>query len=176
MFKLSFLVIRKGGLRMEFKFNWEVNRDRIYELKNFMDENRQKNGVLMLVLQETQELFGYLPKEILEIISKDLKIPLAEIFGVATFYSQFSLEPKGENVIGVCLGTACYVKGGQDILAKIEETLGITVGQTTPDEKFSIDATRCLGSCGLAPVMMVNGKIHGRLTVESVEKIINKYK
>lgn len=161
---------------MEFRFNWKVNKGRIDKLKNFIDENKQKSGVLMLVLQETQELFGYIPYEIAKLISKELKIPLAEIFGVATFYSQFSLQPKGENVIGVCLGTACYVKGGQDILAKIEEILGITVGQTTPDGKFSIDATRCLGSCGLAPVMMVNGEIHGRLTMDSIEEIINNYK
>ena len=94
-----------------------------------------------MALHETQDLFGYIPLEIMELISKELKTPLSEIYGVATFYSQFSLVPKGENVIGVCLGTACYVKGGQDILAKLEELLAIKEGQTTPDGKFSIDAT-----------------------------------
>lgn len=161
---------------MEFKFNWEGNKDKVNKLIDFIEKNKEKKGVLMLVLQEAQELFGYLPKEILELISKNLNIPLSEIYGVATFYSQFSLIPKGENVIGVCLGTACYVKGGQEILRKIEELLGITVGQTTPDEKFSIDATRCLGACGLAPVIMINGKMYGRLTVDGVEEIINQYR
>lgn len=161
---------------MEFRFNWEGNKSQVNSLKEFIKENQHKKGVLMLVLQKTQELFGYLPKEILEMISKELKIPLSEIYGVATFYSQFSLIPKGENVIGVCLGTACYVKGGQDILTKLEELLGITVGQTTADGKFSIDATRCLGSCGLAPVMMINEKIYGRLTEDRIEEIINQYR
>lgn len=161
---------------MEFKFNWEGNKDRIDKLTRFMEANKEKKGVLMLVLQEAQELFGYLPKEILELISTNLKIPLSEIYGVATFYSQFSLIPKGEYVIGVCLGTACYVKGGQQILNKLEDILGITVGQTTPDEKFSIDGTRCLGACGLAPVMMINGETYGRLNVDSIEEIINKYR
>ncbi len=161
---------------MEFKFNWEGNKDRIDKLTRFMEANKEKKGVLMLVLQEAQELFGYLPKEILELISTNLKIPLSEIYGVATFYSQFSLVPKGEYVIGVCLGTACYVKGGQQILNKLEDILGITVGQTTPDEKFSIDGTRCLGACGLAPVMMINGETYGRLNVDSIEEIINKYR
>jgi len=175
-YKLSFLITWQGGLSMELKFNWEANREKIDKLNEFIENNRHKDGVLMLVLQEVQELFGYIPYEIAKLISKELKIPLAEIFGVATFYSQFSLHPKGENVIGVCLGTACYVKGGQEILKKIEELLGITVGQTTPDGRFSIDATRCLGSCGLAPVMMINGQIHGRLTADRVEEIIEQYR
>ena len=99
-----------------------------------------------------------------------------EIYGVATFYSQFSLIPKGKYKIGICLGTACYVKGAQEILEKLKEVLGIDVGQTTPDKKFSIDATRCLGACGLAPVMMINDDVYGRLTVDDIEEIINKYK
>ncbi|MBZ2174748.1 NAD(P)H-dependent oxidoreductase subunit E [Schnuerera sp. xch1] len=161
---------------MEFKFNWEGNKERVEQLNSFMKEKRYKKGALMMILQEAQDLFGYLPIEIQKMISKELNIPLSEIYGVATFYSQFSLIPKGENVIGVCLGTACYVKGGQDILAKIEEILGITIAETTPDRKFSIDATRCLGSCGLAPVMMINDEIYGRLTVDDVEEILNKYR
>lgn len=130
----------------------------------------------MMALHEAQDLFGYIPLEIMELISKELKVPLSEIYGVATFYSQFSLVPKGENVIGICLGTACYVKGGQDILAKLEDMLGIKSGQTTPDGKFSIDTTRCLGACGLAPVMMINGQVYGRLTLDKVEEIINSYR
>ncbi|NLY77041.1 MAG: NADH-quinone oxidoreductase subunit NuoE [Tissierellia bacterium] len=161
---------------MKFNFNWEGNRNKIQKLMDFMKENRSKKGILMMALHETQDLFGYIPLEIMELISKELKTPLSEIYGVATFYSQFSLVPKGENVIGVCLGTACYVKGGQDILAKLEELLAIKEGQTTPDGKFSIDATRCLGACGLAPVMMINNKIYGKLTLDKVEEIINSYR
>ncbi len=161
---------------MELKFNWEGNRDRVQKLTEFIKENKSKKGILMMALHETQDLFGYIPLEIMELISKELKIPLSEIYGVATFYSQFSLVPKGENVIGVCLGTACYVKGGQDILAKLEEILGIGVGQTTPDRKFSIDTTRCIGACGLAPVIAINGEVYGNITADDVEGIIEKYK
>ncbi len=110
-------------------------------------------------------------------ISEELRVPLSEIYGgVATFYSHFSLIPKGEYNIGVCLGTACYVKGAQEILDKVEKSLGITVGQTTPDRKFSIGATRCLGACGLAPVLMINGDVYGRLKPDDVEEILNKYR
>lgn len=161
---------------MEFQFDWEANKDKIRDFKIFIEENKEKKGALMAVLHRAQNQFGYLPKEILEITSEELKIPLSEIYGIVTFYSQFSLIPKGENQIGICLGTACYVKGAQNILNKVEEELGITVGGTTPDRKFSISATRCLGACGLAPVLMINNHIYGRLTVDDVEEILNKYR
>ncbi len=161
---------------MEFTFDWEANEEKIKEFKIFMKENKGKKGALMAVLHEAQDLFGYLPTEIQEMISEELNIPLSEIYGVATFYSQFSLVPKGEYKIGVCLGTACYVKGSQEVLDKVEELLGIKVGQTTPDRKFSISATRCLGACGLAPVMVVNEDVYGRLTAKDVEEILNKYR
>jgi NADH:ubiquinone oxidoreductase subunit E len=161
---------------MTLKFNWEGNKEQVQKLTAFIEENKEKKGLLMMALHETQDLFGYVPLEIMELISQKLKIPVSEIYGVATFYSQFSLVPKGENVIGVCLGTACYVKGGQDILDKLEEILGIGVGQTTPDGKFSIDATRCLGACGLAPVIAINGEVYGNITADDVEGIIEKYK
>lgn len=166
----------KGGLKMEFIFDWKENEKKIKDLKIFIEENRGKKGVLMSVLQEAQKSFGYLPIEIQKMVSEELRIPLSEIYGVATFYSQFTLIPKGENKIGVCLGTACYVKGAQEILAKVEKELGITVGQTTPDRKFSINATRCLGACGLAPVLMINDHIYGRLTADDVEEILNKHR
>ena len=130
----------------------------------------------MAVLHKAQNLFGYLPIEIQKMISEELRIPLSEIYGVATFYSQFSLIPKGEYKIGVCLGTACYVKGSQEILDKVEELLGISVGQTTSDRKFSIDATRCLGACGLAPVLTVNEDVYGKLNPDDVKEIIEKYR
>lgn len=166
----------KGGCYMEFAFDWEANEEKIKDLKIFMKENKRKKGALMAVLHKAQNLFGYLPIEIQKMISEELRIPLSEIYGVATFYSQFSLIPKGQYKIGVCLGTACYVKGSQKILDKVEELLGISVGQTTPDRKFSIDATRCLGACGLAPVLTVNEDVYGKLKPEDVEEIIDKYR
>ncbi|MCF6463502.1 NAD(P)H-dependent oxidoreductase subunit E [Clostridium sp. Cult1] len=161
---------------MEFAFDWEANEEKIKDLKVFMKENKRKKGALMAVLHEAQNLFGYLPIEIQKMISEELRIPLSEIYGVATFYSQFSLIPKGEYKIGVCLGTACYVKGSQEILDKVEELLGISVGQTTSDRKFSIDATRCLGACGLAPVLTVNEDVYGKLNPDDVKEIIEKYR
>lgn len=161
---------------MGFVFDLEQNKDKIKELKFFMRENRGKKGLLMATLHEAQNLFGYLPIEVQRIISQELRISLSEIYGVATFYSHFSLVPKGEYDIGVCLGTACYVKQAQQILDKVEEVLGISVGQTTPDRKFSISATRCLGACGLAPVMMVGEDVYGRLKEDDVEEILNKYR
>lgn len=161
---------------MEFKFDLEKNKEKIEEFKRFIEENKDRQGALMPVLQEAQGRFGYLPVEVLEMISKGLNLPLSEIYGVATFYSQFSLIPKGEYRIGVCLGTACYVRGSQDVLNKVVEELGIGVGQTTPDMKFSITATRCLGACGLAPVLVVNDDVYGRLKPEDVKGILEKYR
>lgn len=161
---------------MEFIFDWEENEEKVKEFKIFIRENKGKKGALMAVLHKAQDMFGYLPTEIQQMISEELRIPLSEIYGVATFYSQFSLIPKGEYKIGVCLGTACYVKGAQEVLDKVEELLEIKVGQTTPDRKFSISATRCIGACGLAPVMSINDEVYGRLTADDVKDIIEKYR
>lgn len=161
---------------MTLKFNWEGNKEQVQKLTAFIEENKEKKGLLMMALHETQDLFGYVPLEIMELISQKLKIPVSEIYGVATFYSQFTLIPKGENVINVCLGTACYVKGAQQIIDKLEELLKIKSGQTTPDRKFSIDTTRCIGACGLASVIAINGEVYGNITADDVEGIIEKYK
>ena len=161
---------------MEFKFDLEANEEKIKDFKIFMKENKSKKGALMAILHEAQSSFGYLSKEIQEMISEEMKIPVSEIYGVATFYSQFTLVPKGEYDIGVCLGTACYVRGAQDILDKIQEELGISVGETTPDGKFSISPTRCLGACGLAPVIVVNDDVHGRLKPDDVKAVLDKYR
>ena len=161
---------------MEFKFDLEENKEKIKGFENFIEDNKNKEGSLIPVLQKAQADFGYLPVEILEIVSKGLKIPLAEIYGVATFYSQFSFIPKGEFEVGICLGTACYVKGGQKILDKVEEELGIKSGETTADMKFSINSTRCIGECSLAPVISINGHIYGELGPEDIKEILDKYR
>ena len=139
-------------------------------------EKKDTQGALMPILQKAQEIYGYLPIEVQKIISDNTGIPLEKIYGVVTFYAQFSLYPKGEYTISVCLGTACYVKGSGDILDKCKEILGIDVGECTPDGLFSIDATRCIGACGLAPVLTVNDDVYGRLVVDDVEGIIAKYR
>ncbi len=137
--------------------------------------HKDEKGAVIPVLHEAQDIYGYLPIEVQEIISEGLNVPLAEIYGIVTFYTQFSLNPKGQYQIGVCLGTACYVKGSGDILEKIKQRLGIDVGECTPDGKFSLDATRCIGACGLAPVLTVNDEVFGRLTVDDVDDILAKY-
>jgi NADH:ubiquinone oxidoreductase subunit E len=161
---------------MSFVFDKEKNKGKIEEFELFMHEHKDIPGALMPVLQEAQNLFGYLPLEILRLISRRLGIPMAEIYGVATFYSQFSFIPKGENTISVCLGTACYVKGAQAILEEIENELGIKAGYTTPDLKFSINSTRCVGDCSLAPVIIVNEDIYPKMTKERVKEVLKKYR
>jgi len=132
-------------------------------------------GALIPILHQAQEIYGYLPMEVQKMVAQKLDIPLSEIYGVVTFYTQFSLYPKGKYRVSVCLGTACYVKGAGDILQRAKDTLGIDVGHCTADGKFSLDATRCIGACGLAPVMMVNDDVYGRLSADDVADIIKKY-
>ncbi len=145
------------------------------QLRAVIDAHKEQKGALMPVLQEAQNIYGYLPIEVQRMIAEGLNIPLEEVYGVVTFYAQFSLNPKGKYNIGVCLGTACYVKGSGDILEKIKQILGIDVDGCTPDGKFSIEATRCIGACGLAPVLTVNEDVYGRLVVDDVEGILKKY-
>ncbi len=145
------------------------------ELKAAIAELKSQPGALMPIMQKAQAIYGYLPIEVQTMISEETGIPLEKIYGVATFYAQFALEPKGENQISVCLGTACYVKGSQKVLDEIEKQLGIKAGSVTPDGKFSIEACRCVGACGLAPVMMINGEVYGRLTPADVAGILAKY-
>lgn len=129
---------------------------------------------LIQILNETQEKFGYIPKTSQLEISKYLNIPMAEVYGVITFYSRFTLEPKGKYAISVCLGTACFVKGSEQILNRLKDRLKIDVGQTTADGKFSIDATRCVGACGLAPVFTVNNQVHGKATVKKLDEVLDE--
>ena len=136
---------------------------------------KDEKGALMPILQKAQEIYGYLPIEVQKIISDETGIPLEKIYGVVTFYSQFTLSPKGRYQISVCLGTACYVKGSGDIYNKLMEKLGIVGGECTLDGKFSLDACRCIGACGLAPVMTINDEVYGRLKVDDIDDILAKY-
>ena len=144
-------------------------------LRECIAKHKSERGCLMPVLHEAQNIYGYLPAEVQSIIAEELNIPLSEVYGVATFYAQFSLSPKGENHVSVCLGTACYVKGSGDIINKVSEIIGVSAGATSADGRYSLDATRCIGACGLAPVMTVNNEVYGRLTVAQVPEILEKY-
>lgn len=144
-------------------------------LRECIAKHKSERGCLMPILHEAQEIYGYLPAEVQQIIADELNIPLSEVYGVATFYTQFSLQPKGKHRISVCLGTACYVKGSDKILAAVERELRISCGECTPDGRFSIDSCRCVGACGLAPVMIVDDDVYGRLTEKDVPEILEKY-
>ena len=145
------------------------------KLMEVIEKYKNTRGALIPVLHEAQEIYGYLPLEVQTMIAKGIGVTLAEVYGVVTFYTQFSLNPKGEYHIAVCLGTACYVKGSGDIINKIKESLNIDVDGCTPDGKYSLAATRCIGACGLAPVLTVNDEVYGRLTVDDVPSILAKY-
>lgn len=138
--------------------------------------NKDDPSCLMHVMQEAQEIYGYLPFEVQEKIADGMGVPVEKVYGVATFYAQFSLSPKGEYNISVCLGTACYVKGSGDIFNKLSEQLGIGADECTADGRFSLTACRCIGACGLAPVLTVNDDVYGRLTVDDVPQILAKYR
>ena len=144
-------------------------------LQEVIKDNKGKKGALIQVLHEAQMIYGYLPIEVQKVVSEGLDIPLAEIYGVVTFYTQFSLKPKGKYNISVCMGTACYVKGAGAILDEIKSILNLEVGDCTADGKFSLEACRCIGACGLAPVLTVNEDVHGRLEVSDIDGILKKY-
>ena len=144
-------------------------------LQAVIAERKDQPGALMPILQQDQEIYGYLPIEVQTTIAQALDIPLEEVYGVVTFYAQFSLYPKGQYKISVCLGTACYVKGSGSIYDKLQQLLGIGGGECTPDGKFSLDACRCVGACGLAPVMTVNDEVFGKLTADDVQCILEKF-
>jgi NADP-reducing hydrogenase subunit HndA len=147
------------------------------ELRAAIDALRDDPGCLMPIMQKAQEIYGYLPIEVQTLIAEELDIPLEKVFGVATFYAQFTMSPKGKYRISVCLGTACYVKGSGAVMEKLEQTLGIESGEITQDGKFSLDDCRCVGACGLAPVVTINDDVYGRLTgsTKEIEEILAKY-
>ena len=156
--------------------NSDLDTTKVDELKSFIEEMKQNPGPLMPVMQKAQDIFGCLSFPVQELIATEMDIPMSDIYGVATFYSQFALEPKGEHIIGVCMGTACYVKNSQHVLEELTKVLEIEPGKTTADRKFSLEATRCLGCCGLAPVMMIDDQVYGRLVPEDVKGIVEKYR
>lgn len=150
---------------------------RFVELKEYIDSLKGTQGIAMPVLQEAQRIFGYLPLEVQKFISENTGIPIAELYGISTFYSQFTIVPQGKHHIAVCLGTACYVRGAQKVIDKVVEVLNVEVGGTTSDGLFTVEAARCLGCCGLAPVMMIDDDVYANLDdIDVIPAILGKYK
>ena len=148
----------------------------VKQINAICDRYANEKTPLMMILSDIQKEYGYIPLEVQELVSKKTGVSVAEIYGVVTFYSFFSLTPKGKYVIGVCLGTACYVKGAQQIVDKFSEIIGIKAGETSADGLFTLDALRCIGACGIAPAVTINGKVYPKLTVDAVPKIVEEYK
>lgn len=145
------------------------------ELLDFIAQWKSRPGNLIMVLHRVQETFGYIPREVAFQVAEQLDVPLAKIYGVITFYHFFRLKRPGKHRIAVCMGTACYLKGGADLIKEFEQLLGTGLNTTTPDNRFSLEAVRCLGCCGLAPVMTIDGEVYGRLTAEQLPEILSKY-
>jgi len=145
------------------------------ELMEAISKHKNQKGALMPVIQEAQRIYGYMPEEVQRMVSEGMGVSLSEIYGIVTFYSQFSLTPKGKYKIVICMGTACYVIGAGKILERFEKELGIKDGECTPDMKFSLDGARCVGACGLAPVLSINEDVHGKIKEEDVPGILAKY-
>lgn len=154
----------------------KLDKKKLIELEEYIDSLEDKEGCLINVLHRAQDIFGYLPPELQLFISRKLGVTAAKVYGVTTFYSFFTMEPRGKHVINVCMGTACFVKGADKILKKFRESLNITDGTISSDGMFTVDSLRCVGACGLAPVVIVDGKVYGRVTVENVEGIIKEYR
>lgn len=153
----------------------KLDSEKLKKLETYIDGLEEKEGCLINVLHEAQDIFGYLPEELQLFISRKLGLTAAKVFGVTTFYSFFTMEPHGKHVISVCMGTACFVKGAEQILNEFKKRLNIKDSNTSDDGLFTIDTLRCVGACGLAPVVTVDGKVYGRVKVEDVEGIIKKY-
>lgn len=153
-----------------------LNAFAVKQIEEIIARYKDEKTPLMMILSDIQNEYGYIPLEVQELVSDKTGIPVAEIYGVVTFYSFFSLQPKGKYVIGVCLGTACYVKGSQQVLDKFSEILGIKPGETSADGLFTLDALRCIGACGIAPALTINGKVYPKVAVADVAKIVEEYR
>ncbi len=149
--------------------------EQVKDFQGLLDSNKEQSGKIMEVLQKTQGIFGYIPEDCVKMIAEALKMPESKIFGIITFYSQFTLTPKAKYNIDVCLGTACFVLGAQEVLDKILEKLKVKVGQMTPDGKWLVTSCRCIGCCGLAPAMTINGEVYGKVKLDEVDKILNSF-
>lgn len=145
------------------------------ELEDFINSLPSKEGALIEVLHRAQGIFGYLPKEVQVFVAEKLNLPVSKVYGVVTFYSYFTTEPRGKNVINVCMGTACFVRGSGEVLKEFEKELGIKTGETTPDMKYTLGSLRCVGACGLAPVLTINDRVYGHCTPEQVKDILAEY-
>ena len=153
-----------------------VSKEKFKELGDYIDQNDLRENDLIAVLHKAQELFGYLGEEVQLFVSEKLEVPVSKVYGVITFYSFFTTEPKGKYVINVCAGTACFVRGAGEIIDEFKKYLSIEVGETTEDGLFTLDTLRCVGACGLAPVVMVNNRVYGHFTKKNVEEVINEHK
>jgi NADH-quinone oxidoreductase E subunit len=151
-------------------------QEKYSQLKDFISENKEKKGYLIPVLYKAQSLFGYLPEEVQQFVAEEMHIAISEVFGVVTFYSYFKTQPVGRHTITICMGTACYVRGAKKILEALQDKLGIQMGETTEDLRFTLGEQRCFGSCGMAPVIMIDDEVHGRLTPNKLDAILEKYK
>ncbi len=158
------------------KIKIKLPKEKVEELIEVCKSFNNKAGELINVLHKAQSIFGYLPAEVQEIIARELNVPVAKVYGVVTFYSFFNMTPKGEHPISICMGTACYVRGAEKVLDEFKRLLDIKVGETTEDGKFSLSSLRCVGACGLAPVVLVGERVYGRVAPADVENIINEYK
>lgn len=145
------------------------------QLQSIFKKYEGKNGSLIPILQDAQNLYGYLPKAVIKEIAQNTHNPISKVYGVVTFYSQFHLNPRGRNIIRICQGTACHVRGGKNILKAVEDKLSIVPGETTGDLRYTLETVACIGACGLAPVLMINDDTHGRLTIASIADILDKY-
>ncbi|MBQ2718282.1 MAG: NAD(P)H-dependent oxidoreductase subunit E [Clostridia bacterium] len=153
-----------------------LQENAVKKIVEICDRYAQERTPLMMILSDIQKEYGYIPLEVQEIVSEKTGISVAEIYGVVTFYSFFSLKPKGKYVIGCCLGTACYVKGAQQVIDKFSEIIGIKPGETSEDGLFTLDALRCIGACGIAPAVTINGKVYPKLSVDQIPKIVEEYR
>ncbi|MCX7884209.1 MAG: NAD(P)H-dependent oxidoreductase subunit E [Caloramator sp.] len=155
---------------------YNLDSKKLRKLEEYIDGIEEKEGSLINILHEAQDIFGYLPKELQLFIARKCNIPASKVFGVVTFYSYFTMEPRGQHVINICMGTACFVKGAEKILEEFKKILEIKEGNMSKDGMFTVNTLRCVGACGLAPVVMVDGKVYGRVKVEDVEDIIKEYR
>lgn len=149
--------------------------EKFHELEEFINSLPDKKGALIEVLHKAQHIFGYLPEEVQTFVAEKLNIPASKVFGVVSFYSYFTTTPRGEYVVNVCMGTACFVRGAANVLAEFEKQLDVKVGQTTPDGRFTVEVLRCVGACGLAPVVTINDRVYGHVTPSDVKKILTEY-